>query len=162
MPLFCVFGSLSLGLTNCVLNVLVPLKCTFMPLDLHSLLNFSLVPFDVGNHQGYVPVYNVVDKVVFLIGAAVVPVLLLGWLLLRNFWCHWLSAHFGNWHACSAVLVCSSSMFSNSCVEDTIFALCANLLYILCFGCYVMIAVPMKVMICMGWFSVDCCAKSVV
>ena len=29
--------------------------------------------FDVGNHQGYVPVCNVVDMVVFLIGAAVVP-----------------------------------------------------------------------------------------
>ena len=55
-------------------------------------------------------------------------VLLLGWLL-RNFWCHWLSAQFGNWHACSAVLMCCSSLFSNSCVEDNIFALFAYVLY---------------------------------
>ena len=41
---FVCFGSLSLGLTNRVLRVFGPLKCTWIPLDLHSLLNFSLIP----------------------------------------------------------------------------------------------------------------------
>ena len=46
------FGSLSLGLPRAVLRVLVPLKWTWIPLLLHSLLNFSAVFVDVGNHYG--------------------------------------------------------------------------------------------------------------
>ena len=42
-PVWLVAGSLSLGLPRFVLRVLVPLKCTWMPLPLHSLLNFSAV-----------------------------------------------------------------------------------------------------------------------
>ena len=42
-PVWLVAGSLSLGLPRAVLRVLVPLKCTWMPLPLHSLLNFSAV-----------------------------------------------------------------------------------------------------------------------
>ena len=42
-PVWLVAGSLSLGLPKAVLRVLVPLKCTWMPLPLHSLLNFSAV-----------------------------------------------------------------------------------------------------------------------
>ena len=42
-PVWLVLGSLSLGLPNAVLSVLVPLKCTWIPLLLHSFLNLSAV-----------------------------------------------------------------------------------------------------------------------
>ena len=40
-PVWLALGSLSLGLPNAVLSVLVPLKCTWIPLLLHSFLNLS-------------------------------------------------------------------------------------------------------------------------
>ena len=46
---------------------------------------------------------------VVVLVVVVVPVLLMDWLLLRTLWCHWLRAQFGNWQACSAVLICCSS-----------------------------------------------------
>ena len=45
---------------------------------------------------------------------------------------HWLSAQLGNWQWCKAVLMCSSSLSSKSCVEETVLALCARVLYTLC------------------------------
>ena len=69
-PVWLVVGSLSLGLPRAVLRVLVPLKCTWMPLLLHSLLNFSAVLL----------IYGTTMVVLWL--------LLLSWLLLC--WC-WLS-----------------------------------------------------------------------
>ena len=44
IPVWLFLGSLSLGLPNMVLSVLVPLKCTWIPFLLHNFLNFSPVP----------------------------------------------------------------------------------------------------------------------
>ena len=43
IPVWLALGSLSLGLLNAVLSVLVPLKCTWIPLLLHNFLNLSAV-----------------------------------------------------------------------------------------------------------------------
>ena len=45
------------------------------------------------------------------------------WLGCLNLCSHWLSAHFGKWQWCKAVLMCESSLSKESCVEDTVFAL---------------------------------------
>ena len=54
--LFCGLLSLSFGLTSKVPKVLVPLKCTCIPLDLH--ICFKPFPYilDVGYYNGDVPV----------------------------------------------------------------------------------------------------------
>ena len=57
-----------------------------------------------------------------------VVVVVLAWLGWVNLCCHWLRAHAGNWHCCSAVLMCWSSLSSLSCAEETILALCARVL----------------------------------
>ena len=62
----------------------------------------------------------------------VLLLLLLGWLGLMNLWCHWLRAQFGNWHCCSAVLMCWCSLSSLSCEGETILVLCASVLNTLC------------------------------
>ena len=49
-----------------------------------------------------------------------------------NLWCHWLRAQEGNWQCLSAILVWSSSLSKLSCVEETVFALCARVLKTLC------------------------------
>ena len=54
------------------------------------------------------------------------------WLGCLNLCSHWLSAQFGNWQWCKAVLMCSSSLSNESYVEETVFALCARVLYTLC------------------------------
>ena len=36
--------------------------------------------------------------------------------------------------------------------------MCQCVVYTL-FGCYIMVAVPVKILVCMGWLSVDCCAE---
>ena len=56
--------------------------------------------------------------------------------------------------------MCCISLSRFSFLEETVFALCAKVLYTL-FGCYVVIAVPVKILVCMGWFSVGCCAEGV-
>ena len=56
------------------------------------------------------------------------------WLGCLNLCSHWLSAQLGNWQWCKAVLMCSSSLSSESCVEETVLALCARVLYTLCFA----------------------------
>ena len=45
-----------------------------------------------------------------------------------NLWYHWLRAHLGNWHCCSADFMCCSSLSSLSYVDETTFALCASVL----------------------------------
>ena len=45
-----------------------------------------------------------------------------------------LSAHFGNWHACRASLICCNSLSRESWVEETILGLWANVLKTLCFA----------------------------
>ena len=67
-----------------------------------------------------------------LLSCQLLLLVLLGWLGLVNLWCHWFSAQFGNWHCCSAVLMCWSSLSSLSCEEETTLALCASVLNTLC------------------------------
>ena len=67
-----------------------------------------------------------------------IELLMLLWLSLEtwfgclNLCSHWLSAQLGNWQWCRAVLMCSSSLSIKSCVEETVLALCARVLYTLC------------------------------
>ena len=126
-PDWLVAGSLSLGLPRVVLRVLVPLKCTCMPLPLHSLLNFSAVLFMYGTTM-------VVLWLVLLAGLLLVVVVLVGlagcwgWV---NLCSHWFNAQWGNWQWWRADLMCESS-FSKLCwLEDTVLALCARVLYTL-------------------------------
>ena len=123
-PVWLVVGSLSLGLLRAVLRVLVPLKCTWMPLLLHSLLNFSAVLLMYGTTM-------VVLCLLLLAG-----LLLLLWVFVGlagcggwvNLCSHWFSAQKGNWQWWRAVLMWESSL-SNFCwVEDTVLALCARML----------------------------------
>ena len=48
-PHLCNLWSLSLGGTNNVFKVLVPLKCTCIPLAWQTFLNFSPMPLMYGN-----------------------------------------------------------------------------------------------------------------
>ena len=70
----------------------------------------------------------------WLLLLVVVVLLLVGWFWFVNLWCHWLRAKFGNWHACSAVLMCCNSCSSLSCEDETSLALWANVLNTLCFS----------------------------
>ena len=54
------------------------------------------------------------------------------WVGCLNLCSHWLSAQEGNWQWWRAVLMCESSLSRRSCVEETVFALCARVLYTLC------------------------------
>ena len=72
MPVWLFLGSLSLGLPNSVLSVLVPLKCTCIPFLLHSFLNFSPCPWHVWNY--YDNVLFVVAVVLWVVVVGVVVV----------------------------------------------------------------------------------------
>ena len=52
MPVWLALGSLSLGFPNAVLRVLEPLKCTWIPLLLHTFCEFFTCSVDVGNNYG--------------------------------------------------------------------------------------------------------------
>ena len=76
---------------------------------------------DVGNNNS---VLNLLLLSWLLLELLLVLVLVLDvWLGCLNLSSHWLSAHFGNWQWCKAVLMCESSLSKESCVEDTVFAL---------------------------------------
>ena len=102
----------------------MPLKCTWMPLLLHSPLNFSAVLL----------IYGTTMVVLWLLLLAGLLLLLLvlvgldgcgGWL---NLCSHWLSAHEGYWQWWRAVLMWVSSLSMLCWVEDTVLALCARVL----------------------------------
>ena len=128
MPVWLFLGSLSLGLPNILLSVLVPLKCTWIPFLLHIFLNFSPVP-------GMYDTTMVMFFLLLLLSCGLLLLglfLLFGWLGLVNFWWHCLRLQSGHWHCCNAVFICWSSLSSCSYVEQTTLALCANLLNTLC------------------------------
>ena len=76
-PLLCSIGSLSLSVTSNVLRVLVPLKCTCMPLDLQTFKPFSC-SLNVWDHNCNVPVVAVGGVVVCMSGIIVVMGVLIG------------------------------------------------------------------------------------
>ena len=82
----------------------------------------------VGDHIGDVPIVVVVCR-----DAGAVD-LLVCWLLLWNLCCSWCSAQLGNWHAWRALLMFNSSWCSASWLDETTLALCAKVLYTLCFA----------------------------
>ena len=123
-PVWLVVGSLSLGLPRAVLRVLVPLKCTWMSLLLHSLLIFSAVLLMYGTTM-------VALWLLLLAGLLLVVVLLVGlagWEGLVNLCSHWFNAQGGNWQQWRAVLMCESSLSKFCWVEDTVLALWARVL----------------------------------
>ena len=130
IPVWLILGSLSLGLPSSVLRVLVPLECTCIPLFLHSFLNFSLVPGMKGTTMVMFLLLGLLSCWLLLL----VLLLLVGWFGFVNLWCHWLRAQCGNWHACSAVLMCCSSFSGLSCEDETTLTLWANVLITLCFA----------------------------
>ena len=125
MPVWLALGSLSFGLPSEVLSVFVPLKCTCMPVLLHSFLNLSPVLCRYGT-----------TMVMFFLFVSVLLLLLLvvvacGGLL--NLSSQRFSAQGGKWHCCKADLICFISFSRLACVEETTLALCAKVLNTLCF-----------------------------
>ena len=130
----------------CLWNVLVSLSfCSF--------LNFSPVLGIYGT--------TMVTLVLMLSDEQLLLVVVLCWLGWVNLCCHWLRAHEGNWQCCSAVFMCWSSLSILTCVEETILTLCARVLNTL-FACDVQVAVPMKILIFVGGFPINCVAEGVV
>ena len=93
-------------------------------------MNFSLVPGMKGTTMVMFLLLGLLSCWFLLL----VLLLLVGWFWFVNLWYHWLRAQFGNWHACSAVLMCCSSCYSLSCEDETTLALWANVLNTLCFA----------------------------
>ena len=90
-----------MGFPSAVLNVLMPLKCTWIPFFLHYFLNISPV----------VGMYGTTMVMFFLLLSGgllllLVEMVVLGWLGWVNLCCHWLRALAGNWQCCSAVFIC--------------------------------------------------------
>ena len=51
--------------------------------------------------------------------------------------------------------MCNSSWSNASWLDETTLALCAKVLYTLQFCCYEVVAIPVYVLVCVSWFSVD-------
>ena len=56
----------------------------------------------------------------------------------------------------------SSSLSKLSCGEEIVFALCARVFEDALFSCDVVVAIPVKILVCVGGFSVYCGAEGVV
>ena len=84
IPLLLDLGSLSLGFPNMILSMLVPLKCTCIPLALHNFLNFSLLPGMKGTTRVMFLLFGLLSWLLLLLFWE----LLLAGLLLKNLWCH--------------------------------------------------------------------------
>ena len=149
-PVWLVAGSLSLGLPRVVLRVLVPLKCTWIPLLLHSLLNFSAVLLMYGTTM-------VVLWLVLLAGLLLLLLVLVGragcggWV---NLCSHWFNAQWGNWQRWRAVLMCESSFPScfgwKTLFWPCVLGCCIHFVWLWCGGCC-----PSGELICMCRFPVD-------
>ena len=77
------------------------------------------------------------------------------WLGCLNLCSHWLSAQLGKWQWCKAVLMCSSSLSSKSCVEETVLALCARVLYTLCLAMWWLLSQWRYWSVCVGFLYTE-------
>ena len=132
-PVCLVLWSLSLGLTRDVLRVFVPLKCTCMFLLFAKSFEPVSSVWDVGNNNCG-PVFVVAVLVVVICWVVDVVVVVIGdlvgmfELVFPLVKCP--VRELARW--CKDVLMCSSSLSSKSCVEETVLALCARVLYTFC------------------------------
>ena len=108
-----------------------------MYLDALGLKNlFDLFPCTlyVGDHNGDGPFVVVAAAAAVFVKVLVLLFCWLGRLFLWKVCCIWFNAQLGNWHAWTALLICESSWSSASWFDETTLALCAKVLYTLCFA----------------------------
>ena len=124
IPVWLFWGSLSLGLPNIVLSVLVPLKCTWIPFLLHNFWNF--------------PLFQACMAQLWWCSFCCCCCCLVGCCCCLVGWGWWTFDAIGwgpNLEIGTGVMLTlyvGSSLSSWSCVEVTTLALCASMLNTLC------------------------------
>ena len=144
--LFFLMLSLSLGDSSRFLIVFTPLKYTCIPYFLQMFLKLSPIPLEYGITIWHI--FFCVDGCCFF--------LLVFSCESVCFWRIFFIAHLGYFQPVSTFSKCSSSCLMDSGVEHGDLALCVRMLITLYME-QIMVAIPLKILISVGWFSIYLC-----